>query len=69
MLLKNSRGNPDFLMTASALTLGAVLLKFVLGGAVIGPVQFGPMPGADLVAALIGPTLAAYTVRRIKVAS
>lgn len=65
-LLKNGRGNPDFLMTGAALTLAVVLLKVLAAGVVVGRVQLGGIDAA-LVGALLTPTFLAYTAKRIGV--
>jgi hypothetical protein len=63
-MLKDSKGTPSFTVTASALTLGVVLAKVLLGGVVIGEYSFGPSPDSATIAALLTPTLLAYTARR-----
>jgi hypothetical protein len=60
----DSAGVRSFTMTASALTLGAVLVKFLVANLHIGAWQFGPPPDAGLVIALLGPTLTSYVARR-----
>ena len=64
-LLKNSRGRPDFLMTAAALALGAAVVKFLLNAVVLGPVNCGTTDAA-LIGAILAPTFLAYTAKRIK---
>lgn len=62
-MLKNSRGEPSFTMTASVLSLTTVLVKVILSGAVINGHQLGTID-AGVIAALLTPTLGAYVVRR-----
>lgn len=57
-------GNPSFTVTVSALTLGVVLVKFLLAGITIGKVSFGGYPDSLIVAALLTPTLGSYVMRR-----
>ncbi len=67
ILLRNSKGKPDFAMTASALSLAAVLLKVLAGGAVV---QWGAKTftvgnlDAGLATAILASTFTAYVFRR-----
>lgn len=63
-LMTNSRGRPDFLMTAAALALGTVLAKFLANGVVVSGYQLGALD-SGLVAAILAPTFGAYTAKRI----
>ena len=63
-LMKNSRGRPDFLMSAAVLTLGAVLARFLATGVTVGKFAIGPLD-AGLVAALLTPTFGAYVAKRV----
>jgi hypothetical protein len=66
-MFKNSQGNPDFLMTASVLALAVVLIRALASGVVVSGVTLGILdPG--MVAALLAPTLTAYTVKRVGLA-
>lgn len=66
-MFKNSLGDRDFLLTASALALAVVLAKALASGVVVGTYSLGALdPG--LVAALLAPTLTAYTVKRVAIA-
>jgi hypothetical protein len=67
ILLKNSKGKPDFAMTAAVVSLATVLLKALAGGAVI---QWGARTltvgnlDAGLAAAILASTFTAYVFRR-----
>lgn len=67
LLLKNSLGKKDFLMTASVLSLGTVLLKVLISGAVIAGHQMGTI-GGEVIAAVLVPTLGSYTYKRTALA-
>ncbi len=62
-MLKNSKGRPDAMLTASMLSLVVVLLKVLANGAIVGGHSFGTIDGG-LVAAVLGPTFAAYWGRK-----
>lgn len=61
--IKNSRGNPDALLSIVVVTMGVVLLKLLLAGIVVGKLAFGELD-ASVVAAVLTPTLGAYVARR-----
>lgn len=69
LLLKNSRGRPDFLMTAALASLGAVLLKFLAAGVEVGSFKGGGYPDAATIGAILVPTFIAYTTKRVAVKS
>jgi len=55
----NTGGKKSFLLTAAALSLAAVLIRFLLANVTIGPVVFGPVDSV-LVLAVLAPTFVAY---------
>jgi hypothetical protein len=64
-MFRNSQGEPDFLMTSSALALAVVLGKALASGAVVGAYQFGTLDAATA-GAILAPTFVAYTAKRIQ---
>lgn len=63
-MLKNSRGKPDALLTFSVLAVTVVLAKILLNGVVYKTWNFGTID-ANLVGAVLVPTLGAYTSKRV----
>lgn len=63
-LLKNSRGEPDGLFTIAVVTVAVVLLKVLLAGATVGGASAGAID-AGTIAALLTPTVGAYTWKRV----
>ncbi len=67
ILLKNSKGKPDFAMTAAVFSLAVVLAKVLAGGAVVHwgerTLTVGNLD-AGLAAAVLGSTFTAYVFRR-----
>jgi hypothetical protein len=66
-MFRNSRGERDFLLTSSALALGVVLARALLGGLTLRGLTIPPFD-TGLVAALLTPTFVAYTVKRVAIA-
>jgi hypothetical protein len=66
-MFRNSLGERDFLLTASALCLATVLVKALASGVVVSGVSLGALDPA-MVAALLAPTFTAYTVKRVAIA-
>lgn len=62
--LKNTDGKPDAILTLAAVSVLTVLAKVLLAGVVVKSVHLGTPPGADVIAALLTPTLGAYVARR-----
>jgi len=54
---------PDAALTLSVYAFAACLLKFLGNGVTVGDFSFGTVD-ASLIAALLGPTLIAYTARK-----
>lgn len=61
--MKNTSGSEDAMLTLSVVTLGIVLLKFLVSEMSIGSLVFGQLD-AGVIAALLTPTLGAYVARR-----
>lgn len=64
-MIRNSRGRPDALLTFSAAAVFVVLAKVLLSGVVIAGYSFGTID-ALAIAAVLTPTLGAYTAKRVK---
>lgn len=54
---------PDAMLTLSVYSLGLILFKFILSNMTIGPVVMGQLD-YGVVAAILAPTLGAYTARK-----
>lgn len=63
-MLLNSQGRPDALLTFSAGAVAVVLVKVLFLGVTFGSWSFGTID-AGLIAALLTPTLGAYTAKRV----
>lgn len=63
-MLKNSQGRPDALLTFAAGAVAVVFLKLLLNGVSVHGWNFGTID-AGLIAALLTPTLGAYTAKRL----
>lgn len=63
-MLRNSRGRPDALLTFAVAAVAVVLAKVLLQGVTVGTWSFGGID-AGLVAAVLTPTLGAYTAKRV----
>ena len=63
-MIRNSRGRPDALLTFSAGAVAAVIAKLLVSGVTIAGVGLGTLD-AGLAAAVLGPTLGAYTAKRV----
>lgn len=57
------RKEKDTMLTLSVYAFVVALIKFLLNGTSIGNINFGTID-ATLIAAILGPTLAAYTARK-----
>jgi len=64
MMIKDSTGNKSMTATFAYVAFGVVMLKFLLAGVVVGSFQFGTVDSLSI-AAVLTPTLGAYTVRRL----
>jgi hypothetical protein len=62
--LSNTDGKKDAILTLAVVSVAVVLAKVLLAGVVIKSVNLGTPPGADVIAALLTPTLGAYVARR-----
>lgn len=68
LMVKNTDGKPDAILTMTVITLTIILLKFAVSGvtfAVDGShsINFGAVD-SGVIASLLGPTLGAYVARR-----
>jgi hypothetical protein len=63
MMIKDSTGNKSMTATLAYIAFFAVTLKFLLSGVTFGAFSFGIVDSFSI-AALLGPTLGAYTARR-----
>lgn len=63
MMIKDSTGNKSMTATIAYVAFAAVLIKFLLSGVTVGMFSFGVIDSFSI-AAILGPTLGAYTVRR-----
>jgi hypothetical protein len=63
-MLRNSRGRPDALLTFAAGAVVVAFVKVLLHGVVAFGMTFGSIDAATI-AALLTPTLGAYTAKRI----
>ncbi len=59
----NTEGKPDSMLTLAIVSLGVILVKFLLSEVSFGPIIFGQLDGT-VVAAILTPTLGAYVARR-----
>lgn len=64
MWIRNTQGKKDALLTFAVIGFVVVLAKVLLNGATVAGVSFGTVDPA-LVGAVLAPTLAAYTTKRV----
>ena len=63
MMIKDSTGKKSMTATFAYISFAVVMLKVLLGGVTIGSFSFGGIDAMSI-AAVLGPTLGAYTARR-----